>query len=81
MKTDPRSLTFDHCFPRFLPESTKEGAGVFPKPMAASDSTFCTAPVKTRKADEVRHHAAKAVWLRYAPQRPPPLNHHPGSRR
>ena len=25
--------------------------------------------------------AAEAVWLRYAPQRPPPLKHHPGSRR
>jgi len=25
--------------------------------------------------------AAEAVWLRYAPQRPPPLNHHPDSRR
>ena len=34
--------------------------------------------LQSRKADEVRHRAAEAVWLRYAPQRPPPLNHPSG---
>jgi hypothetical protein len=29
--------------------------------------------LQSRKADEVRYRAAEAVWLRYAPQRPPPL--------
>ena len=34
--------------------------------------------LQSRMADEVRHRAAKAVWLRYAPQRPPPPNYPSG---